>query len=134
MAAQACMIVAQEAPPPYEILSHQRRFRHAQTPRDGDLMGVLHLEHAHAVDVLGVEAGVVERELDGLDGGIADRPPDVLGERQMTDADDRHAIPDAGEEVAVEHVLPFFHHKDARTQRTEADDTCGPLCVAVSLW
>ena len=39
--------------------------------RDRHLVRVLHLEHRHAVDVLGLEAGVVERELDRLDGGVA---------------------------------------------------------------
>ena len=64
----------------------------------------LHLEHRHAVDVLGLEAGVVERELDGLDGRVGDRPADVLRERQMPDADDGHAVLDAAEEVAVDGV------------------------------
>ena len=49
-----------------------------------------------------VEPGVLERELDRLDGGVADRPADVLGERQMADADDGHPILDAPEEIAVD--------------------------------
>ena len=104
IAAAACMIVAHEAPPPYEILSHQARLPHAEAARDRDLVGVLHLEHRHAVDVLGLEPGVVERQLDRLDRGVGDRPADVLGERQVADADDRHLVLDAPEEIAVEAV------------------------------
>ena len=61
------------------------------------------------------EAGVVERELDGLDRGVRDRPADVLGERQVADADDRHAILDAAEEIAVDVV------ESARGARDTAD-------------
>jgi hypothetical protein len=56
----------------------------------------------HAVDVLGLEAGVGEGELDRLDGGVGDRPADVLGERQVADADDGDLVLDAAEEVAVD--------------------------------
>jgi len=76
----------------------------AQPARDRDLVCRLHLEHAHAVHVLGPEAGVVERELDRLDGGVGDGAADVLGERQVADADDRDPVLEAAEEVAVEGV------------------------------
>ena len=93
IAAAACISVALDAPPPYEILSHQVSCR---TPRRRAIETSwvrLHLEHRHAVDVLGLEPGVVERELDGLDRGVGDRPADVLGERQVADADDRPPCP-----------------------------------------
>ena len=97
-------------------MSHQWRFFDAQAARDRHLVRVLHLEHAHAVDVLGDEAGVVERELDGLDGGVGDRPADVLGERQMADADDGDPVLDAAEEV-VGHDPPGYHAVSAPPSR-----------------
>src|SRR5262249_53603951 len=81
-----------------------RELSDAEPPGDGDLVGVLHLEHRHAVEVLGLEPGVRECELDGLDCRVADRTSDVLGKRQMADADDGHPVLDAPEEVAVEDV------------------------------
>src|SRR6185295_19577661 len=44
----------------------------------------------------------VQRQLDGLYGRVGDGPADVLGERQVSDADDRDAILDAAEEVRVD--------------------------------
>ena len=67
-------------------------------------MGRFHLEHRHAVDVLVLEPRVLERELDGLDRRVGDRPPDVLGERELADADHGHLVLDATEEIAVEAV------------------------------
>jgi hypothetical protein len=64
-------------------------------------VGVLHLEHRHAVDVLGLEARVLERELDRLDRRVRDRPPDVLGEWQVPDSDDRDPIADPLEKIAL---------------------------------
>ena len=64
-------------------------------------MRVLHLEHRHAVDVLRLQAGVLERELDGFDRRVADGAADVLGEREVPDADDGDAVLDTAEQVGV---------------------------------
>src|SRR5262249_5677469 len=77
---------------------------HPEAARDGHLVRRLHLEHRHAVDFLALETGVLERELDRLDGGIGDRPPDVPGERQVADAHHGHLVLDAAKQIAVEPV------------------------------
>src|SRR5439155_9569639 len=117
---------------------HERRARRAATVRDlvppaealdaeppGDrhLVRRFHLEHRHAVDVLRLETGVVEGELDRLDGGVGDRAADVLREGQVADADDRDAILDAPEEI-----VPDVGHQRRRLPRVSA----GAQTVAAS--
>ena len=88
----------------------------AEPARDGDLVGVLHLEHAHPVDVLGLQAGVIERQLNRFDGRVGDRPPDVLGEGQVADADDRHLVLNAPKEVTLDGIV----HRQVCYTRTPA--------------
>src|SRR5262249_11956962 len=70
-----------------------------------------------------LETGVLECELDRLDRGIGDRPPDVLGERQVADAHHRHLVLDAAKQIAVEPV----GHGIRLTRRPVAAQTNGSL-------
>src|SRR5262245_29580073 len=116
------------APPAAAVadLAEPAQVRHPQVACDGVLAGHLDAPLAHAVDVRRQEAGVLERQPRRLERGHLLRAADVLGERQLTDANDgglvaqRHRADVAGSDPAA----------PAEAGRSDATSFC--LTVAAS--
>src|SRR5262249_50725220 len=85
---------AAAAAPAVAHLAEPAPARHAEVAGDGVLGGDLDAPLAHAVDVGRLEARVGEGEGGGLERRHLLRPPDVLGEGQLPDPDDRRLIPE----------------------------------------
>src|SRR5262249_61892194 len=79
-------------PPAVTHLSEEAEVRHPEVAGDHVLARRLDAPLHHAVDVRRLEAGVLEREVRGLEGGHLLGAADVLREGQLPDTDDRGLV------------------------------------------
>src|SRR3954452_23324393 len=79
---------------PVAHLAEERDVAEAEVAGDLDLFGGLECVRREPVDFPGRDAGVVERELDGLQGEALLGPVEPLGELRLPDPRDRGPVAD----------------------------------------